>query len=99
MSSTKSKRQIGKQKQQSISSASWNFPLDSYNYKIIGIGAVIIAIAYGLMSTAISDDPTQWNNPMAVTIAPVLLAIGYCVIIPYGLLARKKDSNDTSSES
>lgn len=99
MSSTKSKRQIGKQKQQSISSSSWNFPLDSYNYKIIGIGAVIIAIAYGLMSTAISDDPTQWNNPMAVTIAPVLLAIGYCVIIPYGLLARKKDSTDTSSES
>lgn len=99
MSTTKTKRQIGKQKQQSISSASWNFPLDSYNYKIIGIGAIVIAIAYGLMSTAISDDPTQWNNPMAVTIAPVLLAIGYCVIIPYGLLARKKDSQETPSES
>ena len=99
MSTTKTKRQIGKQKQQSISSASWNFPLDSYNYKIIGIGAIVIAIAYGLMSTAISDDPTQWNNPMAVTIAPVLLAIGYCVIIPYGLLARKKDSQEPPSES
>jgi hypothetical protein len=99
MSTTKTKRQIGKQKQQSSSSASWNFPLDSYNYKIIGIGAIVIAIAYGLMSTAISDDPTQWNNPMAVTIAPVLLAIGYCVIIPYGLLARKKDSKETPSES
>lgn len=98
MSSTKSKRQIGKQKQ-SIPSTSWNFPLDSYNYKIIGIGAIVIAIAYGLMSTAISDDPNQWNNPMAVTIAPVLLAIGYCVIIPYGLLARKKDSSEKSSES
>ena len=98
MSSTKSKRQIGKQKQ-SIPSTSWNFPLDSYNYKILGIGAIVIAIAYGLMSTAISDDPNQWNNPMAVTIAPVLLAIGYCVIIPYGLLARKKDSSEKSSES
>ena len=98
MSTTKTKRQIGKQKQ-STSSASWNFPLDSYNYKIIGIGAIVIAIAYGLMSTAISDDPTQWNNPMAVTLAPVLLAIGYCVIIPYGLLARKKESKETSTES
>ena len=98
MSSTKSKRQIGKQKQ-SIPSTSWNFPLDSYNYKILGIGAIVIAIAYGLMSTAISDDPNQCNNPMAVTIAPVLLAIGYCVIIPYGLLARKKDSSEKSSES
>lgn len=99
MSTTKTKRQIGKQKQQSVSTASWNFPLDSYNYKILGIGAIVIAIAYGLMSTAISDDPTQWNNPMAVTIAPVLLAIGYCVIIPYGLLARKKNSSETSSDS
>jgi hypothetical protein len=51
------------------------------------------------MSTAISDDPTQWNNPLAVTIAPVLLAIGYCVIIPYGLLARKKETAEISSES
>lgn len=99
MSTTKTKRQIGKQKQQSVSTASWNFPLDSYNYKILGIGAIVIAIAYGLMSTAISDDPTQWNNPMAVTIAPVLLAIGYCIIIPYGLLARKKNSSETSSDS
>lgn len=99
MSASKSKRQIGKQKQQTVSSASWNFPLESYNYKIIGIGAIVIAIAYGLMSTAISDDPNQWNNPLAVTIAPVLLAIGYCVIIPYGLLARKKDSTEPSTES
>jgi hypothetical protein len=98
MSSTKTKRTIGKQKQQTVSSASWNFPLNSYNYKIIGIGAIVIAIAYGLMSTAISDDPTQWNNPLAVTIAPVLLAIGYCVIIPYGLLARKKEHSVNSSE-
>jgi hypothetical protein len=97
--SAKSKRPIGKQKQQSISSASWNFPLDSYNYKILGIGAIVIAIAYGLMSTAISDDPTQWNNPMAVTIAPVLLAIGYCIIIPYGLLARKKGDDSKTRES
>jgi hypothetical protein len=99
MSSSKTKRQIGKQKQHVVSSASWNFPLDSYNYKIIGIGAIVIAIAYGLMSTAISDDPTQWNNPLAVTISPVLLAIGYCVIIPYGLLARKKETKEHKNES
>ncbi len=99
MSASKSRRQIGKQKQQTVSSASWNFPLHSYNYKIIGSGIIVIAIAYGLMSTAISDDPTQWNNPLAVTIAPVLLAIGYCGIIPYGLLARKKETAEISSES
>jgi len=36
---------------------------------------------------------------MAVTIAPILLAIGYCGIIPYGLLARKKVIQENSSDS
>ena len=99
MSTPKNKKNIAKQRQSSISSASWKFPLDSYNYKILGIGAIVIAIGYGLMSTGISDDPTQWNNPMAVTIAPILLAIGYCAIIPYGLLARKKSEEESGNDS
>lgn len=99
MSTAKNKKTIGKQKQTSITSSSWKFPLNSHNYKILALGAIVIAIGYGLMSTGISDDPNQWNNPMAVTIAPILLAIGYCAIIPYGLLARKKANEENTSES
>ncbi|NBP63359.1 MAG: DUF3098 domain-containing protein [Bacteroidetes bacterium] len=99
MASTKHKKNIGKQRQTSTVSSSWKFPLDSHNYKILGIGAVVIAIGYALMSTGISDDPSQWNNPLAVTIAPILLAIGYCAIIPYGLLARKKNSEVLNTDS
>jgi hypothetical protein len=99
MSTAKNKRTIGKQKTTSTPTSSWKFPLNSHNYKILGLGAIVIALGYGLMSTGISDDPNQWNNPMAVTIAPILLAIGYCGIIPYGLLARKKDIQENSSDS
>lgn len=96
MSKDKAKKQFGKPTNP-VRSSSWNFPLSGYNYKIIGIGALVIIIAYGLMSTAISDDPNAWNNTLAVTIAPILLAIGYCVIIPYGLLARPKATDSTTT--
>lgn len=99
MATQKNKRPIGKQKQSISSTTSWKFPLEAHNYKILSVGAVVIAIGYGLMSTGISDDPNQWNNPLAVTIAPILLAIGYCGIIPYGLLAKKKSEEESSSES
>ena len=92
MAKDKSKKQFGKPTT-ALKSSSWSFPLTPYNYKILGVGALIIMIAYGLMSTAISDDSTAWNNTLSVTIAPILLAIGYCVIIPYGLLARPKASD------
>ena len=95
MAKTKSKNQnFGKSSQSKIQDSEWSFPLTSYNYKIIGLGAIVIAIAYGLMSTAISDDPNQWNNTLAVSVAPVLLTIGYCVIIPFGLLARESSKNE-----
>ena len=53
------------------------------------------------MATGISDQPAladgKWNNPLAVSVAPVLLVIGYCVIIPYALLkffGKKKEIDD-----
>jgi len=98
MAKSHSKSQkFGKSSHISTSSTSWNFPLRSFNYKILGIGALVIVIAYGLMATAISDDPNQWNNVFAVSVAPILLTIGYCVIIPYGLLVRSKNKEQESA--
>ncbi len=80
----------GKQRSQ------WKFPLQKENGLIILAGAVVIIIGYALMGTAISDPSNvaeyleTWNNPMAVTVAPVLLVIGYCVLVPLGLMWRKR---------
>lgn len=69
----------------------WNFPFTKRNFIIAGIGLVVIIIGYILMATGISNQPalesgTPWNNPFAVTIAPILLLIGYCIIIPYAII-------------
>jgi hypothetical protein len=41
------------------------------------------------MATGITDQPAvesgKWNNVFAVSIGPILLVLGYCFIIPYGI--------------
>lgn len=68
----------------------WEFPFTKKNYLIAGIGLATILIGYLLMSTGLGGDYAvphgTWNNPMAVTVAPILLVIGYCVIIPYAII-------------
>ncbi|GIV54121.1 MAG: hypothetical protein KatS3mg039_0639 [Candidatus Kapaibacterium sp.] len=72
----------------------WQFPLGRTNLIILGIGVAIIVLGYLLMLTAITDDPAKhqeaWNNPLAVTVSPILLVVGYAAVIPLGLLYRTK---------
>lgn len=67
----------------------WKFPLQRQNFVIIGIGIAVILIGYLLMATGITEEPAipngKWNNVFAVSIAPILLVLGYCVIIPFGI--------------
>lgn len=68
----------------------WDFPFTKKNFVIAGIGVATIVIGYLLMATGLGGDHAAvdgaWNNPMAITVAPLLLVIGYCAIIPYAIL-------------
>ena len=61
---------------------SWPFNQD--NYIILVIGIIILLIGYFLMSTG-SVDSFQ-----SLSLSPVLLIIGYLILIPAALLYRKK---------
>lgn len=68
--------------------------LEPINYKIILLGLVVIIAGYFALSTS------PWDNPIALTVAPILLVLGYCVIIPFGILyKRKKSSAETVEQS
>lgn len=77
-------------KRQTQNDVKWEFPFTKKNFIIAGIGVATIVVGYLLMATGIGGDYAAvdgtWNNPMAVTIAPILLVIGYCVIIPFSIL-------------
>lgn len=77
----------------------WFFPLAKQNFVIMGIGLATIIIGYLLMATGITEEPAlvdgTWNNTFAVDVAPILLVVGYCVIIPFGLM---KNFNKTEAK-
>jgi len=59
----------------------FQLPFEAKNIRIILLGVLVIALGYLLM----------WMSPtmsdMALTVSPIILLIGYCVIIPMGILA------------
>lgn len=75
----------------------FEFPLKKQNFYYILVGVAVIIVGYLLMATGITEQPAvpdgKWNNIWAVDIAPVLLVIGYCVIIPIGILKKFNKNN------
>jgi hypothetical protein len=59
-------------------------PFTKRNYQILGIGLLFIVLGY----IALSQQP--WDGTMPLVVAPILLVLGYCVIIPLGILYREK---------
>jgi len=60
------------------------FPLEKPNFIILGIGLLTIVLGY----VALSGNTVEGFSQL--TLAPILLVVGYCVIIPFGIMYRKK---------
>jgi hypothetical protein len=65
----------------------WSF--SSKNYAIFGVGLIVIILGYFIMATG------TVNSFQSLTLAPIMLFIGYIIIIPFALIYREK--SDTSS--
>ena len=65
-------------------------PLEAVNYKILIAGVVVVILGY----VALGMEP--WDGFMALTVAPILLVIGYCIIIPVGIIYRKKKTENAA---
>ncbi|MBI4535991.1 MAG: hypothetical protein HY708_06910 [Ignavibacteriae bacterium] len=59
-------------------------PLKRENFRIIGVGILVILAGYAAM---LAGGTVEGFLPLVV--APLLLVIGYCVIIPLGILYKK----------
>jgi hypothetical protein len=66
-------------------------PLDPINYKILVCGVITVVLGY----VALGMDP--WDGFMALTVAPILLVLGYCVIIPVGIIYRRKKAEGATT--
>jgi hypothetical protein len=66
----------GKQKKDIV------FPLERTNLMIIGLGIVLLVIGYVFMAENSVD------GFLPTVAAPILLVLGYCVVIPYGIIKK-----------
>lgn len=69
----------------------WENPLSKQQLILMGAGLAVIVIGFLLLSAGLSS---RWDNPLSVSVAPVVLVIGYCVVIPWAIMAGSK-SNKT----
>lgn len=60
-----------------------HMPLSRENFYILGAGLLVIAAGY----VAMLEGSVEGFLPLVA--APILLVIGYCVLIPLGILYRK----------
>ena len=64
---------------------SWSF--GRINYQLFGIGLLVIILGYIIMATG------KTESIQSVKIAPLILIVGYCIIIPAAILVKPKNKN------
>ena len=60
--------------------------LSARNYQIFGLGLLVLIIGYFFLSKGPAE--SFWS----LTFSPILLFIGYCIIIPFAILYRNKQT-------
>ncbi|MBI2795009.1 MAG: hypothetical protein HYX66_10220 [Ignavibacteria bacterium] len=78
---------MAKQTKTAKQKVSWIHPWTRRQYVVIGIGVAVIITGFFMLAASIN---TSWDNPLSVNVAPVVLVIGYCVIIPIGIMIARK---------
>ena len=58
--------------------------LTQANYILFGVAVLVLIAGY----VALSQGPA--DNPVSLTVAPLLLIVGYCILVPLSIFWRPK---------
>ena len=64
-----------------------SWPFGMKNYLLFGVALVVIAIGYVMLGYG------------SITLSPILLVVGYCVLIPISLIVKDKNVGADTTES
>ena len=71
-----------------------SLPFTRTNYILLAIGITVVILGF----VAMAEGSTEGTLPLVVS--PILLVIGYCIIIPLGILYKKKEMpSSTTAQS
>ncbi|MFQ5602285.1 MAG: hypothetical protein ACE5HS_03350 [bacterium] len=66
-------------------------PYSKVNYQIFGAGILLLLVGYW----ALAQGPV--NGFLSLTLAPILLVIAYCVVIPFAIMYKGKHKSNEPS--
>jgi len=82
---------MAKRKEKNIAKRSvrkgFDLYLTSKNYLWYGAGVVVLLIGYFFLSIGPA------NSFWSLTLAPIILLIGYCVLVPVAILLKPKEAD------
>jgi hypothetical protein len=61
------------------------------NYMLFGLGALLIILGFYFMGQG------EWDSSSSLVISPILLFLGFVVVMPVSILYRKKSDEQISS--
>jgi len=67
----------------------FNIYWEKTNYLLFGLGVILIVLGFYFMSLG------EWNSSSSLVISPILLFLGFVVVMPASILYRKKESVPT----
>jgi membrane protease YdiL (CAAX protease family) len=65
-------------------------PFTRINYWLFALGIAVIVVGYIALAQPATPPTPKSNSFWSLTVAPILLIIGYCIIIPIAILYQKK---------
>jgi hypothetical protein len=66
-------------------------PVKILPYTRINLILLVLGLAF-LVAGYLSLGTKPWNSYLSLSVAPILLVLGYCVLIPAAILYHKRDA-------
>jgi uncharacterized membrane protein len=88
---TKTKKKNIKNVKKSLPSP-FNIYWEKINYILFGVGILLIILGFYVMSLG------EWNSTSSLVISPIILVIGFVIVLPASILYRKKTESKTDSQ-
>jgi hypothetical protein len=77
------------------STVSWKSPWGTQHYTYLGAAVVVIVVGFLLLAKGMYS---SWDDPLSVDVAPVVLVVGYCILVPLAIM-RTSSRNNPPTES
>ena len=85
---TKTKKKNVKTSAKSLPSP-FNIYWEKTNYLLFGLGMFLIILGFYFMGQG------EWNSTSSLVVSPILLFLGFVVVMPASILYRKKEKAST----